>query len=338
MIQKKPLHRTGPKELIIRVIRAVFILILFIVLAGIYLAQPTFSRSLPSNQTVNLQRIEQSVKILSVDYHPRSFQNLENLDRTAEYIYRQFKDAGGEPEFQPFEISQGQYKNVRCIFNKGNGRRIIVGAHYDTCGDTPGADDNASGVAGLIELAYLISSDESMGEIELVAYSLEEPPFFRTEQMGSFFHAQSLVDEAIDVEGVIILEMIGYYSDRPGSQGSPMILLKLIYPSRGNFIFVVGQTGQRAFTRQVKIGMKGASELDVFSINAPRIISGIDFSDHLNYWPHGINAVMITDSSFYRNKAYHTADDTYDRLDYQRMGDSILGVYSALQKMRSDRK
>ncbi len=180
---------------------------------------------------------------------------------------------------------------------------------YDSCGNSPGADDNASGIAGLIELAYLISSDPNAGEVELVAYPLEKPPLFRTQEIGSVFHAQSLVDDGIDVQGVIILEMIGYYSDEPGSQDAPMILLKLVYPSCGNYILVVGQTDQRAFTKQVKIGMKGATKLKVFSINVPRIASGIDFSDHLNYWPHNSNAVMVTDSSFYRNKAYHTPDD-----------------------------
>ena len=278
--------------------------------------------------------MEETVRTLSVDYHPRSYQALHNLNQTAEYIYHHFKLAGGTPEYQIFNTDYGPYKNIRCVFGKGHGRRIVVGAHYDTCGNTPGADDNASGIAGLIELAYLIGSSKDVGEVELVAYTLEEPPFFRSEQMGSFFHAQSLIEENVDVQGVIVLEMIGYFSDRLGSQGSPMILLKLIYPSRGNYIFVVGQAAQRAYTKRIKTGMKGATELGVYSICAPKTLPGIDFSDHLNYWRHNMNAVMITDTSFFRNKAYHSDLDTYDRLDYRRMGDTILEVYSTLQNMR----
>jgi len=274
------------------------------------------------------------VKTLSIDFHPRTYEHQKNLNRTADFIYNQFEKAGGSPTVQFFDTREGQYKNVRCIFGEGKGRRIVIGAHYDSCGITPGADDNASGVAGLIELAYLIGADESVGEVELVAYSLEEPPFFGTQQMGSFFHARSLVEDGIDVQGVIILEMIGYFSDLPGTQDAPMILLKLIYPSRGNYIFVAGHAGQRKFIKQVKVGMKGATDLDVFSISAPRSLPGIDFSDHRNYWPFGFNAVMITDTAFFRNKAYHTAEDTHDRLDYRRMGNTVLGVYSALQNMR----
>jgi len=333
MIKIKPLHKIGPKKIVLRITRAIGILFAFIALSGIYLAQPACVRSLPSNKTVNLHRMEETVRTLSVDHHPRDYTHPKNLNKTAEYIYRHFQESGGMPEYQRFETSQGSYKNVRCVFGKGDGKRIVVGAHYDSCGDTPGADDNASGVAGLIELAYLINSTPDVGEVELVAYSLEEPPFFRTKEMGSFFHAQSLVDDKIDVQGVIILEMIGYYSDKPGSQDAPIILLKLLYPSRGNYIFVVGQLSQRAFTKQVKVGMRGATELDVFSISAPRIVPGIDFSDHLNYWLHDINAVMVTDTSFYRNKAYHTPLDTYDTLDYNRMGNAVISVHNALLKM-----
>jgi hypothetical protein len=334
MIKLKPLHRMGPKEFVLRIARAVGIIIAFIVIAGIFLSQPTCSRSLPSDKTVDLQRLEDVVKTLSIDFHPRSYDNPYNLNKTATHIYRHFQKAGGSPKYQFYETDHGRYKNVRCIFGEGNGKRIVIGAHYDTCGDTPGADDNASGIAGLIELAYLIDSNPDVGEIELVAYPLEEPPFFGSEEMGSTFHAQSLVDDEVDVLGVIILEMIGYYSDESGSQGAPMALLKLLYPSRGNFIFVVGQTSQRAFTKQVKVGMKGATELDVYSINAPKAVCGIDFSDHRNYWPHDINAVMITDSSFYRNKNYHTPNDTYETLDYNRMGDTVISVYNALLEMR----
>lgn len=334
MTMYTPVHDISPKERFLRIICAIVIFSALVAGSGAYLAQPSCSRSQPSTLTVNLPRMKETVKTLSVDYHPRSYQNLDNLNRTAEYIYHQFQQAGGDPEYQIFNTRHGLYKNVRCVFGKGQSRRIVVGAHYDAFGNTPGADDNASGVAGLIELAYLINSDKSVGEVELVAYSLEEPPFFGTKDMGSFVHARDLVENQVDVQGAIILEMIGYFTDRRGSQDSPMVLLKLIYPSRGNYIFVAGHSGQRQFTKLIKTGMKGATDLSVYSICAPKTLPGIDFSDHRNYWAHNINAVMVTDTAFFRNKAYHSASDTHDRLDYRRMGDTVLGVYSALQNIR----
>jgi len=127
--------------------------------------------------------------------------------------------------------------------------------------------------------------------------------------------------------------MIGYFSDAWFSQGYPFPLLRAFYPSRGNFIAVAGRLDQRRFTRQIKAGMKGATPLPVWSINAPASLPGLDFSDHRNYWDQGMNAVMVTDTSFYRNKEYHEAGDTWDRLDYTRMAYVVTGVYETLRRL-----
>ena len=128
----------------------------------------------------------------------------------ADYVARNFKQAGAAVEFQPFSMHGRQYRNIIGRFGVGRGRKIIVGAHYDACGQVPGADDNASGIAALIELAYLLGKTAPSNEVEVVAYVLEEPPFFRTEFMGSAIHAQSLADRKSSVVGVIVLEMVGY--------------------------------------------------------------------------------------------------------------------------------
>lgn len=203
----------------------------------------------------------------------------------------------------------------------------MIGAHYDSHSQTPGADDNASGVAGLIELAYLFGTTTPKNCVELVAYPLEEPPFFATKKMGSYIHAESLSRDNIKVIGMIALEMIGYFSDEFGSQSYPSKVLHLIYPSTGNFIAVAGNLDQRNFIAKVKSGMKGVTGLKVRSISAPRELPGIDFSDHRNYWAFNYDAIMVTDTAFYRNKAYHTADDTWDRLDYAKLADVVRAVY-----------
>lgn len=324
-------HLGGVCEGLLKLFRNV-ILGLCIILTGIWivLSQPTFRSNSKTSLPVDVNRMENVVKKLSIDFFPRSFSNLENLDATADFIEAHFKKAGGRIEIQEFTVNQSSYRNIRCFFGPTNGERTIIGAHYDSHNQTPGADDNASGVAGLIELAYAFGSQPPDAGIELVAYTLEEPPFFASKQMGSYIHAQSIASEKDSIRGMIALEMIGYFSDEFGSQDYPVRLLNIIYPNTGNFIAVIGDFERRNYIAQIKVGMKGTSDLRVYSIAAPTQLPGIDFSDHRNYWQFGIDAVMVTDTAFYRNHAYHTDDDTWDRLDYERMGDVVRGVYSAV--------
>jgi hypothetical protein len=148
--------------------------------------------------------------------------------------------------------------------------------------------------------------------------------------MGSAVHASSLAGSKAQVSGMICLEMLGYFSDEPGSQAFPAPGMGLLYPSRGNFIAVVGNGSSWWFTRNVKARMDGAIGLPVRSINAPALVPGVDFSDHYNFWKHGWNAVMITDTAFYRNPNYHEVTDTPDTLDYERMAHAVTGVYAAM--------
>lgn len=258
---------------------------------------------------------------------------MNNLDKCADYIAMHFTNAGATTTSQVFTVRDRQYQNVIGRFGVGQGPKIVVGAHYDSCGDTPGADDNASGVAALIELAYLLGRNSPSNEVELVGYTLEEPPFFGTQVMGSAIHAKSIAEENANVLGVIVLEMVGYFRDDGGSQSYPSLLLKLIYPSRGNFICVAGPWSQGSWNKKVKVGMKGATDLPVYSIRAPAFVAGIDLSDHRNYWPHDIKAVMVTDTAFYRNKEYHSLHDTADRLDYVRMSQVVVAVFEAIRSL-----
>jgi Zn-dependent M28 family amino/carboxypeptidase len=197
----------------------------------------------------------------------------------------------------------------------------------------PVADDNASGVAGLIELAYLLAKEDLPLQIELVAYNLEEPPFFGTNQMGSFFHADNLKNQNAKVSLMICLEMIGYFSDEPNSQDFPVSLMSLFYPSKGNFIAVVGNLNNGFTVRKFKAEMLKTHDLLVYSINAPPFLPGVDFSDHSNYWNFGYNALMITDTAFYRNENYHSAQDTWEKLDYSRMAQVVESTFNAIKEI-----
>jgi Zn-dependent M28 family amino/carboxypeptidase len=278
---------------------------------------------------VDPARLEAHVLAL-VGFAPRDETNPRNLARAASYIRGELRGAGGRIEDQAYEVNGAVYRNVLAHFGPETGERIVVGAHYDAAGPFPGADDNASGVAGLIELARLLGEAPPPAHVELAAYTLEEPPWFGRRAMGSAVHAASLKRQGVAVRAMLALEMIGYFTDAPGSQQYPLPILKLFYPSRGDFIAVVGKLGQSALVRRFRNAMHRAAPLPVRSIAAPRALPGIELSDHRCFWDAGYRAVMITDTAFYRNPNYHTEDDTPETLDYERMARVVEGVYAAV--------
>lgn len=312
------------------------VLIIIVLLIGVWfwMTQPLLSRATPNSaRTVDPSRLEAHVRKLSIELGPRDVRHIENLDKVAAYIKNEFSQTGAFVSEQVYRVQGRSYRNVIAHFGPETEERIIVGAHYDAAGPFPGADDNASGVAGVIELARLLSQQQPPMRVELVAFSLEEPPYFRTTGMGSLVHAKSLRQQNVRVRVMFSLEMIGYFSDAPNSQLFPVGLLSAFYPSKGNFISVVGRLSEGLLVRRTKAAMRNATPLPVYSINAPRFIPGVDFSDQVNYWYSGYDAMMITDTAFYRNRNYHTAEDTAEKLDYKRMAMVVEGVYAAVMDL-----
>lgn len=311
------------------------VLLLPLMLAGmaVYgwyrLTQPfvaAIAAPVPGTAGADSARLEKHVRKLAIDFPDRTFDHLTRLDGAAAYIEAELSALGLKVESQRFHANGRPYRNLVVKLGPETPDVMVVGAHYDVAGEQPGADDNASGVAGLLELAHLLKNQPLSRRLELVAFTNEEPPFFRTPHMGSAIHAASLKQAGKTVMLMLSLECIGYFSDEPNSQSHPVRLLDSIYPTTGNFIALVGHYQDGAVARSVKAAMKSASDLPVHSINAPGFVVGIDFSDHLNYWNEGFVGMMVTDTAFYRNKAYHTPADTPDRLDYKRMAKVIDGV------------
>jgi hypothetical protein len=312
----------------------VLIFLLLVIAVWFWVTQPLLSRARPnSERTVDPSRLEAHVRKLSIELGPRDAGHIENLDRVAAYIKDEFSQTSEQVSEQEYRVLGKTYRNVIDHFGPESEERIVVGAHYDTAGPLPGADDNASGVAGLIELARLLARQQPPLGVELVAFSLEEPPYFRTTGMGSSVHAKSLRSQNVQVRAMLSLEMIGCFSDAPNSQLFPVGVLSAFYPSRGNFIAVVGRLSDASLVRKTKSAMRNAAPLPVYSINAPRFVPGVDFSDQLSYWHAGYNALMITDTAFYRNRNYHTAQDTAEKLDYKRMAMVVEGVYAAVNEL-----
>lgn len=313
--------------------------VMLLIALGLFIRQPILTSGPAFPAGAAPARLERDVRLFSERFVPRGADRRANLDRAADYIKAEFAAAGAVVSEQVYRfpemnrsnksVEMGPFRNVIGVFGPETAERIVVGAHYDAYGPFPGADDNASGTAGLLELARLLGKSPPPMRVELVGYSTEEPPYFATPHMGSAMHATALKAAGVKVRAMISLEMIGYFSDEPGSQAYPAPLLKLYYPSRGNFITVVGNTNSRQLTRRVKKAMS-AGRLPVYSITAPVFIPGIDYSDHASYWDVGYPAVMINNTAFYRNRFYHKPGDTADRLDYRRMAEVVDGALAAV--------
>lgn len=261
----------------------------------------------------------------------RNHENIPLLNEVAGYIHSVFEQYADTVYYQPYDVDGKIYKNVVCRFGTSTDKPVIVlGAHYDVCGDQEGADDNASGVTALLELARMFKGKNLSRPVELVAYSLEEPPYFRTPYMGSNIHAQSLKESGTPVYGMVAIEMIGYFDDEKGSQAYPVKVMKVAYGTRGNFILLVRRSGYGEFVGNFSSQFQDAEYIETKNIKAPAKMQGVDFSDHLNYWNAGYDAMMVTNSAFYRNKNYHQTTDKMETLNIDKMSKVIDAIYFAV--------
>ena len=265
---------------------------------------------------VNLMR---HLKRLTTVYPSRNADNLNALNEVSTYIFEELAQYADTVYFQSYELNGSVYRNVVSRFGPNDKPLLVLGAHYDVCGEQPGADDNASGIAGLLEIARQLQGKQLNRQIELVAYTLEEPPHFRRKSMGSYVHAESLKNRNATVEGMVSIEMIGYFSDQLKSQHYPLPILALKYGRTGDFITVVKKMNGGSFSRRFATRFKKTDMVKTEIFSGPKALPGIDFSDHLNYWKFGFDAVMVTDTAFYRNKNYHESTDTIETLDIKRM-------------------
>lgn len=282
-----------------------------------------------SNTTI----IESHLIALTKTENYRNCDNIDLLNKTADYIKDVFKQFTDCVSVQEYLVEGETYKNIICSFGIENKKRIIVGAHYDVCGNQEGADDNASGVVGLLELSRLLKEQKLNYRIDLVAYSLEEPPYFKTESMGSYIHAKSLIDSKVDVFGMVCLDMIAYFKDDMYTQSYPIHALSLIYGKRGDFITLVRKFSSGRFANIFCKKFKLTKQIKTKNFIGPANLAGINMSDHFNYWKFGISALMISDTAYYRNHNYHWDSDKLDTLDLIRMAKVIDGVFMVISTL-----
>ena len=209
---------------------------------------------------------------------------------------------------------------------------VVVGAHYDSVEGTPGADDNASGTAGVLQLARLFASERPARTLRFVLFVNEEPPFWDTKWMGSRIYAARSAERDENIVAMLSLETIGYFSSEPGSQQYPPPF-SFFYPDRGDFIGFVGNLASGRLIRQTLAVFREHASFPSQGVAAPTWIPGITWSDHASFWIHGFKAIMITDTAPFRNPFYHTTGDTVDKLDFERMTLVVDGIAAVVQEL-----
>lgn len=288
-------------------------------------------------------RLETHVRALAGDIGERNLRHREALEAAAAYIEAQLRDAGYEPERHGYRLS-GASSDAYAGFTADNviaelpgterpEEIVVIGAHYDTIAGSPGADDNTSGVAALLELAQAFRDRPQPRTLRFVAFANEEPPYFRTEDMGSHAYAAQSRERGDDITAMMALDGIGYFTDAPESQQFPIPGPGLIYPNRGTFIGFISRIGDArlvkraigAFREQATIPSEGAA--------LPGGLPGVGWSDHWAFWQHDYPAFLVTDTLPYRYPHYHTSADTPDKLDYLRLARVTVGLEAVVGRL-----
>lgn len=255
----------------------------------------------------------------------------DELEKAARYIEATLASYGHSVGRQEFFFDDRAVRNIDVVIEPRAGiadpEVVVVGAHYDSVAGSPGANDNGSGVAAVIELARLLRDRAGVGtkRIRLILFVNEEPPYFKSEDMGSLHYARALAERRERVVAMYSLETIGFYSSAPGSQRYPAPF-SLIFPDRGDFVAFVGTLESRALVWETIRSFRSHTAFPSIGGVAPAAVPGIDWSDHWAFAQHGFPAMMVTDTAIFRYPHYHQATDTPDKVDLERLARVVKGM------------
>jgi Zn-dependent M28 family amino/carboxypeptidase len=341
--------------------RNVFAIMTVAVLLTTVIALPGKGKNIASKTTIpelpaTQKRLTETIEKLAGQIGARSLTSAPaGLAKTEIYIQKSFADMGYSCETQEYTVDSDAVKQQQqrvASTNQGfnvigkkarniiaslpgsdrSSAVIIVGAHYDSVFDCPAANDNGSGIACLIELARELAHKKFAKTIRFVAFTNEEPPFFRTPDMGSRRYVKLCADRKDKIVAMLSLETMGYYSDKPGSQRAPK-QLQASCPTVGNFIAIVGNTKSAPLVANCAKYFRKASSFPCVEIAAPDSVPGLDFSDQQGFWQYGYPAIMVTDTAFLRYPYYHTNKDTPDRVNYEKLAQVSQGLVNAVKEL-----
>ena len=318
----------------------VWIIIIFIIVGGLmYITNMPGSsysgpfHALSEDEHILRDNLKRHVLKLAEDIGERNIWQYSELEASALYIEQVFLDLGYEINRQEFEVNNRVVWNIEAQLT-GTFRSdeiIVVGAHYDSVAGSPGANDNASGVAAVLEFARLLAGQKLSRTVRLVAFVNEEPPFFQTKHMGSRVYAAQLRQHEEQIMAMISMETIGFYSDTKGSQHYPFPL-SFFYPNTANFIGFVGNMSSRHLVHQAISIFRKHTAFPSEGVAAPGWMMGIGWSDHWSFWKEGYPAIMITDTALFRYEYYHAQEDLPNKIDYERMARVVAGIAQIIKQ------
>ena len=283
-----------------------------------------------------MSELHRHVSALASDIGERNVWRFVALQRALEYIEGQLRDCGYSPARQTFEVARLPISNVDVeLAGTGTSTRaresIVIGAHYDTVGGCPGANDNGTGIAAMLELARRFAGRPQPRALRFVAFVNEEPPFFQTPQMGSVVYANAAKARGDRIAGMLSLETMGYYSDDRGSQQYPAEEMRGLYPDVGNFIGFVANEDSRELLEAAARAFSSRANVPLQAAALPDALPGTGWSDHWSFWQAGYRALMVTDTAPWRYPWYHTPQDTPDKIDFDRFADVVDGLEAVLE-------
>jgi hypothetical protein len=273
------------------------------------------------------------VQALAGDIGERNTARTAQLHAAAEFIEASLVRTGLTPRRESYDLRGQACHNIEVEIPGTRPEILVVGAHYDSVFGSPGANDNASGVAGLLALARRFAGKPTAQTLRFVAFVNEEPPYFQTEEMGSLVYAKRCKERGDKITAMISLETIGYFSDAPGSQVYPSPGLGLFYPKTGNFIGFVGNFPSRALVRRAVDLFREQKKIPAEGAALPSLVSGVGWSDHWSFWQCGYPAIMVTDTAPFRYPYYHMSSDTPAKLDYDRFALVVSGMEKVIGEL-----
>lgn len=282
--------------------------------------------------------LSSDVKFLSVSIGERSMERTGSLTQTADFVRNNLQSSGYAVTNVDYQIAGQQVSDLEAILVGTDlaQESVVVGAHYDSVAGTVGANDNASGVAAVLELARLFRTSRPRRTLRFVFFVNEEPPYFQTLDMGSAVYAHQLRTRGVRVSAMLSLETIGFYSDVAGSQRYPA-LLQTFYPNRGNFIGFVGNPDSRELLRRSVRRFRETTRFPSEGIAAPSEWPGVGWSDQWSFWREQFPGIMITDTAAFRYPYYHTPLDTFDKVDFDKAARVVSGVNRVVEMLANER-
>jgi Peptidase family M28 len=333
-VKLKLIDRASLTRLII-----LFLIIISLLVFGwslmVWMPGESYRQALPPLSAAEIQlkdRLKSDVETLAVKIGRRNFDSYQNLVAAKDFLSTELEQAGYKVREQKYTIEGKDFSNLE-VEIPGSSRAdeiLVIGGHYDSAFNSPGANDNATGAAAVLALAREFVGTKPMRTLRFVEFTNEEPPYFWTKNMGSLVYAQNAKKRGDKIVGMFSLETLGYFTDKANTQKYPPPL-SFLYPSQGDFIGFISDINSRELLRNTIRSFRAQAKFPSEGAALPSTIQGVGWSDHWSFWEQGYQAVMITDTAPFRYPHYHTAEDTLDKIDFEKLSRVTYGLSKVIR-------